>query len=130
MDFYYYNIYFSKKIVYIEKKRENYNFYKIYGLDLLNFQNNIRPNYWFFSLITNKRNLMIKHLAENNIQSRPIWHLLHNLPMYLNNQSYKIEKANYYHERIVNIPCSSNLTSYNLMYVIDKIKEIKQDEYE
>lgn len=115
---------------FIKKKKANYNFYKTHGLDLLNFRDDIRPNYWFFSLITNKRDKMIKCLAENSVQSRPIWHLLHELPIYSNNQNYKIEKAPYYYGHIVNIPCSSDLTSDDLEYVVDKIREITRDEYE
>ena len=108
---------------FIKIKKSNYEFYKEKGLNLLDFRIDIRSNYWFYSLITNKRDELIKHLNEANIQSRPIWQLIHILPMYSENQAYKIEKACYYHENIVNIPCSSNLDEGGLMRVICKIKE-------
>ena len=108
---------------FIKIKKRNYEFYKRNGLNLLDFRTDIRSNYWFYSLITNKRDELIKHLGEASIQSRPIWQLIHTLPMYSENQAYNIEKACYYLENIVNIPCSSNLDEEDLMKVICKIKE-------
>ena len=108
---------------FIKIKKRNYEFYKENGLNLLDFRSDIRSNYWFYSLITDKRDELIKHLGEVGIQSRPIWQLIHTLPMYSENQASKIEKACYYREKIVNIPCSSNLDEEDLMAVICKIKE-------
>ncbi|MHB8132239.1 MAG: LegC family aminotransferase, partial [Mobilitalea sp.] len=86
---------------FIEVKKENYYEYKncinneIKGLRILDFQDNIRPNYWFYSLYiedfdTYSREKIIDHLSNNNIQTRPIWGLIHEQKPYLNAQSYKI----------------------------------------
>lgn len=109
---------------FINIKTENYNLYKENGLDLLDFNPNTRSNYWFYSLITDKRDELIKFLSLNKIQSRPVWRLIHTLKPYQNCQSYKIEKALNYYEKIVNIPCSTNLEKCDVMYVADKIKEL------
>ncbi|MBP1925711.1 aminotransferase in exopolysaccharide biosynthesis [Sedimentibacter acidaminivorans] len=118
---------------FINIKKENYNFYKeniqdIKGLSLICFKDNIRSNYWFYALECSKeyplnRDEIIKHLSSNNIQSRPIWGLISDQKPYLSSQTYKIEKAKYYIENVVNIPCSTNLTKEDLLNVVDCLKK-------
>lgn len=117
---------------FINVKNLNYNLYK----DLLNckdyylleFNKNVRSNYWFYSLFLKNDKLdkdkLIKKLLENNIQSRPIWGLIHNQKPYLNCQTYKIEKAEFYSKKVVNIPCSTKLTTKEVKFVSKTIKEI------
>lgn len=117
---------------FIKIKRENYNIYKenleeISGLSLLDFKNNIRSNYWFYALKCDgnyalDRDGLIKYLSSKNIQSRPIWGLISEQKPYVSSQTYKIEKAKYYLEHVVNIPCSSKLTKEDVMYVLDYLK--------
>lgn len=122
---------------FIETKIENYNLYKdeisrIEGLSLLNFNDNIRSNCWFYSLIIDKekyglsRDELLNKLSENKIQTRPIWGLIHEQKPYVNNQSYKIEKAKYYIDRILNIPCSTNLTEEDVRYTCDVLEKLKR----
>lgn len=122
---------------FIETKIKNYNKYKteiekIEGLELLPFNEGIRANYWFYSLKIDKekygigRDELLQKFVEDGIQTRPIWGLIHEQKCYLSNQSYKIEKANYYYDRILNIPCSSNLTDEDVEIVIQKLKEFKK----
>lgn len=121
---------------FIEIKTKNYDIYKneiekIKGLSLLSFNKNTRPNYWFYSLIIDKekyglnRDRLLKELYEKNIQTRPIWALIHEQKPYLSNQSYKIEKAKYYIERVLNIPCSSNLSISDIFVVIEQLNNCK-----
>lgn len=117
---------------FIRIKQENYRLYRekiheIPGLSILDFRGVIRSNYWFYSLkCANEypmgRDAVIKHLISKGIQSRPIWGLVNEQKPYLNNQVYKIEKAKYYLEHIVNIPSSSNLTGDDVVYVVDCLK--------
>ncbi len=118
---------------FIQIKKDNYNLYKelfdkISGVKLLDFDKNIRPNFWFYSLLLEDdeidRDVMIKKLEENKIQTRPIWGLIHEQKPYAQAQSYKIEKACYYHDRVINIPCSSNLKREDILNVIHIIKSI------
>lgn len=118
---------------FIDIKRENYNLYKelfdkIEGMKILDFNNKIRPNYWFYSLLLedNKfdRDELIEKLGQEKIQTRPIWALIHEQKPYLSEQCYRIEKARYYHDRIINIPCSTNLKTEDVEFVIRGIKEI------
>jgi len=108
---------------FIEVKKKNFFSYKENGLYLLDFNSDLRPNYWFYSLLTAKRDGLIEFLGENKIQTRPIWKLIHTLKPYENCQSYEIEKAEKYQNEIVNIPCSSNLFEMDVLRVVEKIKE-------
>lgn len=117
---------------FIKTKEENYKLYKekiseIQGLTILDFRDCIRTNYWFYALKCDDKYLMnrdevIKHLSSKGIQSRPIWGLISEQKPYLNSQVYKIEKAKYYIKHIVNIPCSTNLTREDALYVIECLK--------
>lgn len=118
---------------FIEIKKNNYHIYKEEFKDeyvsLLDFKENIRPNYWFYSLFLNDSSQLtkehvIRYLKEHNIQARPIWGLIHEQKPYLNNQSYKIEKASYYFKRVISIPCSSNLSEKDVKTVTSIIKQL------
>lgn len=117
---------------FIKIKKANYDLYKakimeIEGLEILNFRYGIRPNYWFYSLYCNEiyplnRDEIINILAVNNIQSRPIWGLISEQKPYEGSQTYRIEKATNYLEHVVNIPCSSNLSREDVLYVVECLK--------
>lgn len=119
---------------FIKVKEENYNQYKIElneipGLELLSFRENIRPNYWFYALIVDSdykvgRHDLIAELEKRNIQSRPIWDLIHQQIPYENHQAYMIDRAFIYLERVINIPCSSNLTADKVTYISQCLDEI------
>lgn len=121
---------------FIEIKKHNYNRYfeaidKIQGLTLLSFRVNIRPNFWFYAVYCSSpypldRDGLLKSLIANNIQSRPIWGLIHEQKPYLNNQNFEIQKANDYLMHVINIPCSSNLTQEDLLYTIECLNEPTQ----
>jgi dTDP-4-amino-4,6-dideoxygalactose transaminase len=94
---------------FIDIKAHNYNSYQKYGVNLLPFRDSVRPNYWFYTYLTENRDEIIKYMAKHDIQTRPLWRLIHMQKCYQHSQCYKIEKAPKYLEKIVNLPCSSNL---------------------
>ncbi|MDR7857543.1 LegC family aminotransferase [Tissierella sp.] len=121
---------------FIEVKIKNYNLYKqeinkIEGLSIVGFNKNTRSNHWFYSLLIDKekygfsRDELLNILSERKIQTRPIWGLIHEQKPYINNQSYKIEKSKCYIERILNLPCSTNLTEEDVRFVCKTLKELK-----
>ena len=121
---------------FIETKIKNYKIYKeelekIEGLEILPFVKGIRANHWFYSLKIDKekygigRDELLQKLVDAGIQTRPIWGLIHQQKPYSACQNYEIEKALYYYDRILNLPCSSNLTEKEVYQVIEKIKEFK-----
>lgn len=112
---------------FIQTKKNNYNLYVENKLNLLKFNENCRVNYWFYSYLTNKRDILINELQKDNIQTRPIWKLIHTLKPYENCQCYNIEKAIYYYDKVLNIPCSSNLSCEDVLYICKRIKEIENN---
>lgn len=120
---------------FIETKIRNYNLYKrllenLEGLKLLPFRDGTRPNHWFYSIIIdnekmrfNRDQLLLK-LNHHNIQTRPLWGLIHTQKPYRDNQNYMIENAYFYEKNLINIPCSSSLTIGDVEIVIDTIKNI------
>lgn len=94
------------------------------------FREGVRSNKWFYSFVLNKEicNKPVKEyivsLQEKGIQTRPIWGLIHEQKPYENELAYKIEKAQYYSERVINLPCSTNLTEEEVELVCKKIKEL------
>ena len=122
---------------FIETKIKNYKIYKeelekIEGLEILPFVEGIRANHWFYSLKIDKekygigRDELLQKLVDAGIQTRPIWGLIHQQKPYSACQNYEIEKALYYYDRILNLPCSSNLTEKEVYQVIEKIREFRK----
>lgn len=116
---------------FIAVKERNYNKYKehfegVEGLRLLPFRDGIRSNRWFYSLYVDglalNRDELIRYLAENKIQSRPIWGLIHEQKPYQGSRSCKISKAYEYWRHVVNIPCSTNLSLGDVERVAECIK--------
>jgi len=121
---------------FIETKIRNYNLYKkaledIEGLTLLPFRPDTRANHWFYSIIVDKekygmdRDELLRKLNENNIQTRPLWGLIHKQKPYVNNQAYRIEKAYYYEKNLINVPCSSNLSEEDVEIVVEELRKLK-----
>ncbi|MFT7032674.1 MAG: perosamine synthetase [Cyclobacteriaceae bacterium] len=68
-----------------------------------------KSNYWLNAICTtdrNERDLVLSELNENGVMCRPIWTLLHKMPMF--SESYKDEQLNaqWLEDRIVNVPSS------------------------
>jgi perosamine synthetase len=119
---------------FIATKKSNYLLYReeinqIPGLKVLEFRNDIRCNYWFYSVFADKpyplnRDQLITYLSKKGIQSRPIWGLIPDQAPYHGSTCYEVFTAPSYIEHIVNIPCSTNLTVEDAKYVIKCIKEV------
>lgn len=104
---------------FIAKKQENYQYYKecladIPKLRLLPFRSDVRSNHWFYSIYLEddfpvSRDQVISGFSKHNIQTRPIWGLIHEQIPYKGFRAFQIEKAIDYQRHIVNVPCSTNL---------------------
>ena len=51
--------------------------------------------------------------------------LIHKQKPYLDNQSYRIEKAGFYEKNLINVPCSSNLSEDEVEVVVEKLAQQK-----
>lgn len=125
--------------LFIERKNNNYDLYFEQLKNnkngyLLPFRSNISSNKWFYSFVLNKENCKksikeyILKLQDFEIQTRPIWGLVNEQKPYIDDISYKIERAYFYKERVINLPCSTNLNQEQIKKVcntLNKINEVK-----
>ena len=100
---------------------------KLDGVGDINFQvndPNSDPNCWLFTFRTKKMRELLNHLNNNNIQSRPFWTPMNNLPMY-KDLTYISENdiSNKIFKECISIPSSSNLVIEDQYKVISEIKK-------
>ncbi len=116
---------------FVEHKAKMYQMYKE-GLDgkngyrILPFrEDGVRSNHWFYSLYLederHDRDQVIAALKAQGIQTRPVWALIHEQADYGKNQVFSDAKAQDYRKKIVNVPCSTNLTPADCQRVIDAL---------
>jgi perosamine synthetase len=115
---------------YKKKKRRNALLYKnlfskLEGVEFLWEKPWANSNFWFYTIKVPKKYKLslMNYLVTNNIQVRPIWKLIHTLPMYRNCQIFEIHHAMEAYDRCINLPCSVNLAEEDLKYVVEKVKE-------
>lgn len=116
---------------FIAHKIEMYEFYytRLHGkgnFGIQPFRDGARCNHWFYSLYVYdehhlRRDDVIRKLAEQGIQSRPIWGLICDQADYTNCETHALDLARHYLDRVVNIPCSTNLTHEDAQRVVDTL---------
>jgi perosamine synthetase len=70
-------------------------------------------NRWFYAFVcsdTVAKDRLLQTCTAADIQARPLWYPNHMQVPYLDMQSYRIERAPWFYERLVNLPCSVTLT--------------------
>lgn len=85
-----------------------------YG-ELLPFASGEGSNHWFYSFALRqpdaaRRDRLIRFLEERRIQARPIWKLNHTQTPFRKYRAMDCSRAARFYERVVNIPCGTNLT--------------------
>ena len=73
---------------------------------------NSKSNYWLNLIILKNKIMRDQFLEETNsnaIMTRPIWRLIHSLPMFKNAQYSDLKNSKWLFERVVNIPSSVKL---------------------
>lgn len=113
----------------IKTKIQNYQVYTqnlkdMDSIKILGFREDIRANYWFYSLLITdgSRDALMNELIKDGIQCRPVWKLVNTQLPYMDFVSYDIDKAVYYQNSILNVPCSSDLTKDDIKLVCDSVK--------
>lgn len=118
---------------FIRRKQANYELYKklfaAYELgSIIDFREGTSSNKWFYSLEINKDKIhatmreIITSLREKGIETRAIWGLINEQIPYQGESTYKLEKAPYYAERILNLPSSTQITKDEIEYVVEQVK--------
>lgn len=120
---------------FISRKQRNYELYKAdfegfeYGV-LMPFRENTDSNKWFYSICIDRDHVkasmreIIIALEDKGIQTRAIWGLINEQKPYLMADTYKLEKAAYFADRILNIPSSTQITEEEIHYVAKSVKEV------
>jgi len=120
---------------FIRRKNDNYELYKkeFEEFDfavIMPFRSNTYSNKWFYSLIINREHIksdmreIITALDKKSIQTRAIWGLISNQLPYREYEAYRVEKALYYADRVLNIPCSTQITADEIKYVSSEVKQV------
>ncbi len=119
---------------FIQRKKKRYAQYRkgierIPGLSLLGAPEYCDSNHWFYSLLIDParygadRDELMQRFAAQQIQTRPIWKLNHTQKPYLHNQACQIEKAPFFFDHILNLPCSVGLTDEEVERVLAVLRK-------
>ncbi len=117
---------------FVRRKQTNYELYKELlegktNVKLMPFRAGTSSNCWFYALDINMDNLkvslreLVEELNKRGVGTRPIWGLIHEQKPYRDNVAYKMEKAPYYAGRIINLPCSTNITKDEIKQVVETV---------
>jgi len=120
---------------FIQRKQKNFELYckEFKGFDLaeiMPFRDGTSSNKWFYSLKIDRSRIkasmreMIMALGDKGIQTRAIWGLINEQKPYEGEETYLLEKAPYYASRILNLPCSTQITEEEILYVAHEVKEL------
>lgn len=124
--------------VFIERKQKNFELYKTLFKDfnlvkIIDFRAGTSSNKWFYSLEINLDRVhasmkeIILALQEKGVQTRAIWGLINEQLPYLQDTTYNLKKAPYYAERILNLPCSTQITEEEIEYVVKAVREVLEN---
>lgn len=113
-------------------KKYNENLKDLGDLIIMPKKNNwTEPTCWMYSILINQdkagvdRDELIKNLKEENIDSRPFFYPIHQMPPYQRySASREFPAASYLSVRGINLPSGANLTSEEINYITTTIKKI------
>jgi perosamine synthetase len=82
-------------------------------------------NRWFYGFLcpdAAAKDELLRACIAADIQARPLWYPNHMQAPYVDMQAYCIEKATWFYERLVNLPCSVTLTTAEIAAVVKVIE--------
>jgi dTDP-4-amino-4,6-dideoxygalactose transaminase len=117
---------------FLEAKKRNHARYAtavdgVPGLRLLGAPEGTAPNDWFYSLLVEPtvfgkdREELMMTLDRAGIQTRPLWYPNHLQAPYRNAQTFGVERAVWFWERVLNLPCSGDLSDSELDRVVSAV---------
>lgn len=117
---------------YVARKREIVARYRelLSGIEdrvkVLQEASGVKSNYWLATIqvAPEHKEPLLQHLIAQGIQARPIWKLIHELPMYKGSAVYGADtpQARGAWQTCLNIPCSVNITNEQIETVAGAIK--------
>jgi perosamine synthetase len=93
------------------------------GIELIGVQDGTQPNFWFHSILVDEsafgrdRESLMTFLGERGIETRPVWGLLHEQAPLRGCTAWRIERARWFWQRVLNLPCSSDLGAADIARV-------------
>ena len=92
----------------------------------------VKSNYWFYTVKVSKKHkkALMDFLLSRGIQVRPVWKLIHTLPIYRDCQTHEIARAFDFYESCINLPCSVNLKEDQINFVVENIQNYFKTECE
>lgn len=124
---------------FIKVKRDNWRRYRegladIPGLTWGDAPPGTDSNRWFYSLVVEPtvfgmdRAELMQRLAQAGIETRPLWLPIHMQPPYSECQIVGAERAVWYWERVLSLPCSSDLSAEDVDYVTGTIRALSRSQ--
>jgi len=83
---------------------------------------NVKHSYWMFTVLAaseKEKNELRSQLAENGIETRPAFHPVHTMPMYIDKKTYPV--AEDLGKRGINLPSYPDLTNDDIEFITTKI---------
>ena len=119
----------------VERKRKirsyyNKEFRKIEGISLFPENSNVRSACWFSGLVLDKGGIEIVRelcasLRVKGIESRSFWKPVHLQKPYMNSiKADSLERAEHLWDKIITLPCSTNISNSELEQVVSAVKEV------
>lgn len=120
---------------FIRRKQANYELYRRFfdGFEygtIMTFRPGTSSNKWFYSVNIDRKRInasmreIITSCHDKGFETRAIWGLINEQKPYLGEETYKLEKAPYYADRILNIPSSTQITEKEIEYVSVEVKQL------
>lgn len=120
---------------FIRRKQRNFELYKSLfdGYELgkiVDFREGTSSNKWFYSLEINRERVkasmrdIVDEIKKRGIETRTIWGLINEQLPYINEDTYCLEMAPYYATRILNLPCSTQISEEDIKYVSEQVKSV------
>lgn len=103
------------------------------GVTLLGNPEGTEANNWFYSALIESAeygltpDALMERLIERGVHVRPVWWLSHRQAPYSSDETYDVGRAEWFADRVLNLPCTHTLTDADIQFVCDAIREIGRD---
>jgi aminotransferase in exopolysaccharide biosynthesis len=109
-------------------KRENLSRYEraLGSARLLGQPSWSEANRWFYAYVCDDsadKERLLADLVGAGIQARPLWYPNHLQRPYVQMQAFEVERAQWFYDRVVNLPCSVTLTEAEIAEVTARVAE-------
>ena len=106
----------------VSKKRQIFDWYKEFGVDVLNFeQDGVRTNKWLPSIMSEDRDTLMTKLREAGIDTRPFFFPISMFPMYKEQNNIN---SHYAGLRGINLPSGYQRTKEDIKFICESIRKL------